>query len=305
MDWIIQTDQLCKSYKNHMVVDHVSMHIRKGSIYGFVGENGAGKTTIIRLLTGMIFPNSGTMTIFGVSSKSKEIEKVRKRISAVVETPSLALNLTAKQNLQMQCDLLGISQDEIPMALQKVGLFYMFHQQKRVKDYSLGMRQRLGIAMALIGHPEILILDEPMNGLDPSGIIEIRELLVHLSQDEGITCIVSSHILDELAKIATDFGFISHGKLVKEISKEELENSTVHCYEFIFDSNEQAGEILQSMGYSQFEVIGKKLVRIYEEIQLPHVMEEFENHGLIVKSYQRDGNNLERFYVNLMGGRRK
>ena len=197
------------------------MQIEKGAIYGLIGKNGAGKTTLIRIITGLQKPNNGEYQIYGVSYKNKEIENIRSRISAIVETPALYMNLTAKENLVEHYKTLGIpSDDNIDELLTQVGLNN--HQNKKVKYFSLGMKQRLAIALSLSSNPDFLILDEPINGLDPQGIIEIRELILNLNKHQGITMLISSHYLDELSKIATHYGFIDKGKIIEEISAKEL-----------------------------------------------------------------------------------
>ena len=225
MEFVLQTTDLCKKYGTQMAVDHVNMNIAKGDIYGFVGENGSGKTTIIRMITGLITPYSGSFKLFGVENKDPKIGQVRRNVGAVVETPSIYLNMTAKDNLWMQAQILGITQEEkILQTLETVGLAYVYEDKKKASNFSLGMRQRLGIAMALLGDPQFLILDEPMNGLDPAGIVEIRELILNLNR-KGITFLISSHILTELSLVANKYGIISKGKLLQEITAQQLHDS--------------------------------------------------------------------------------
>ena len=204
-----------------MAVDGVDMHIERGDIYGFVGENGSGKTTVIRLITGLIFPHSGSFKLFGVENTDAEIGKARARIGAIVESPSIYLNMSAYDNLKQQCLLLNKNEDRILPVLTDVGLEALYSDKRTAGNFSLGMRQRLGIAMVLLGDPEFIILDEPMNGLDPAGIVEIRELILRLNR-RGITFLISSHILTELSLVATKYGIISKGRLIKEISAEQL-----------------------------------------------------------------------------------
>lgn len=211
------TNELCKSYRNFKALHRLNMHIPKGAIYGFVGKNGAGKTTLIRQICGLQNPTSGSYSLYGVKNTDPAIRKVRKRMGAVVETPAIYQDMTAAENLKMQYQLLGLPSFEgIPELLELVGLEKV--GKKKAKDFSLGMRQRLGIAIALYGNPDFLVLDEPINGLDPQGIVEIRELILKLNQEYQITVLISSHILDELAKLATHYGFIEGGTLIKEIS---------------------------------------------------------------------------------------
>ena len=223
---VLKTNDLCKTYGTQRVLDNVCMTIEKGDIYGFVGENGSGKTTVIRAITGLITPTSGDFELYGVKSTEPGILEKRAKIGAVVEAPSVYPALTAKQNLRVMQMMLGVSDEEkIKKALAMVGLQDMYDNKKVAKHYSLGMRQRLGIAMALISTPDFLVLDEPLNGLDPEGIVEIRNLILSLNRDYGITFLISSHILTELSLVATKYGIISKGHILKEITKEELDSS--------------------------------------------------------------------------------
>ena len=205
MDCVLQTFGLTKKYKRQLAVNEADITISRGDIYGFVGENGSGKTTIIRLITGLIFPNSGSFELFGINNNSNDIKVARRKVGAVVENPSIYLNMSGYDNLKMQCMLLGLPVDDrIDKTLNEVGLGELVNDKKHAGNYSLGMRQRLGIAMALIGEPQFLILDEPMNGLDPAGIVEVRELILKLNRERNITFLISSHILSELSLVATD-----------------------------------------------------------------------------------------------------
>ena len=230
MESVLSTNGLTKQYRRHKVVNGVDMHINRGDIYGFVGENGSGKTTVIRLITGLISPKSGSFELFGVSNRSGKIGKARSRIGAVVESPSIYLNMSAYDNLKTQCAVLGIRDEgRILSVLEDVGLEELYKDKKHAGNFSLGMLQRLGIAMALLGEPEFLILDEPMNGLDPAGIVGVRELILKLNRERGITFLISSHILTELSLVATKYGIISKGKLIREITAEQLhEECTKH-----------------------------------------------------------------------------
>ena len=222
MDYALTTQGLTKTYAQTKALNGLTMHVPKGAIYGFVGKNGAGKTTLIRLVCGLQAPTAGDYTLYGVPHTAPEIYKARRRMGAVVETPSVYLDLTAADNLKLQYRLLGLPSEEgIPELLHLVGLGDT--GKKKARHFSLGMRQRLGIAVALCGDPDFLILDEPINGLDPQGIIEMRELILRLNREHQITVLISSHILDELARLATHYGFLDRGTLVQEISAQELE----------------------------------------------------------------------------------
>ncbi|MDE6204424.1 MAG: ATP-binding cassette domain-containing protein, partial [Lachnospiraceae bacterium] len=207
MDYVLTTNALCKNYRHFKALNGFSMHVPKGAIYGFVGKNGAGKTTLIRLICGLQEPTAGDYTLYGINNTDKKIKDSRRRIGAVVETPSIYLNMTAEENLKEQYRILGLpSFADIPELLKLVGLEDT--GRKKAKNFSLGMRQRLGIAIALCGDPDFLVLDEPINGLDPQGIIEVRELILKLNRQKQITVLISSHILDELSRLATHYGFI-------------------------------------------------------------------------------------------------
>lgn len=217
MNVILKTSHITKTYNHKPVVDDLSMTIRQGDIYGFIGKNGAGKTTLIRMIAGLAAPSSGSIELFGSSDLIKE----RAKIGTVIESPALFPNMTARENLIAQCHIANVKDlrtvDEI---LELVGLHHT--GKKKAKNFSLGMRQRLAIAIALIGDPKFLILDEPTNGLDPEGIKEIRDLILHLNQEKQITVLISSHILSELSKFATRYGIIHNGSLIEEFTEEEL-----------------------------------------------------------------------------------
>lgn len=211
MEYVLKTNALSKTYKNFKALNGLTMSVPKGAIYGFVGKNGAGKTTLIRLICGLQEPTSGDYSIYGISNNEKEIVKSRRRMGAIVETPSIYLDMTAEDNIKMQYRILGLpSFDGVKDTLKLVGLENT--GKKKTKNFSLGMRQRLGIAIALAGAPDFLILDEPVNGLDPQGIVEIRELILKLNREYGITILISSHILDELAKLATHLDSLITGR---------------------------------------------------------------------------------------------
>lgn len=220
MEYVLEAKSLCKEYRNFKALNGLNMSVPKGAIYGFVGKNGAGKTTLIRLICGLQEPSAGEYTLYGRKSGDGDMAKSRRRMGAVVETPSIYLDMTAEENIRQQYRILGIPSDnEIPALLHLVGLGDT--GKKRAKNFSLGMRQRLGIAVALAGDPDFLVLDEPINGLDPQGIVEVRELILKLNRERGITVLISSHILDELSRLATHYGFIDGGRIVKEMSARE------------------------------------------------------------------------------------
>ena len=213
MRYVLQTNSLTKKYKNFQALNGLTMNVPEGSVYGFVGKNGAGKTTLIRLICGLQEPSSGDFTLYGIQSGSRDMSRARRRMGAVVETPAVYMDMTAEENLKQQYLILGLpSYDGIPGLLKLVGLEDT--GKKKVKNFSMGMKQRLGIAIALAGDPDLLVLDEPVNGLDPQGIVEIRELILKLNRERRITVLISSHILDELSRLATHYGIIDHGRMV-------------------------------------------------------------------------------------------
>ena len=228
MEYILTADSMCKHYRHFRALNDFSIHVPKGSIYGIVGKNGAGKTTLLRLICGLQDPSSGSYELYGVRATDSGINRCRRRMGAVIETPSIYMDMTAEANLKEQYRIIGLPDfDSIPGLLKLVGLENA--GKKKARHFSLGMRQRLGIAVALAGDPDFLVLDEPINGLDPQGIIEMRELILRLNRERQITVLISSHILDELSRLATHYGFIDEGHMVKEMSAKELESACRKC----------------------------------------------------------------------------
>lgn len=300
MEYCLETVALSKQYKNYKALNGLNMHVPKGSIYGFVGKNGAGKTTLIRLICGLQLPTSGEFKLYGIPNNNKEINKARRRIGAVVETPSIYMDMTARDNLIQQFTILGIpTLDEVDSILSLVGLSDT--GKKKVKHFSLGMRQRLGIAVALCGNPDLLILDEPINGLDPQGIIEIRELILRLNKEKDITFIISSHILDELSKIATNYGFIDKGVLITELSKEELENSCKKALHVVVNDTRK---LITAINQSNIDcdIISDTEADIYSDIKISELVRLLDKQDCeLIQATQRD-ESLESFYMNLVGG---
>lgn len=300
MDNILTTNALCKQYGHFKVLTDLSMHIPKGAIYGFVGKNGAGKTTLIRLICGLQQPTSGSYTLYNVNNQDRNITKVRRRTGAVVETPSIYLDLTAEENLKEQYYILGLpSFDGIPELLKLVGLEHT--GKKKAKNFSLGMRQRLGIAIALAGDPDFLILDEPINGLDPQGIIEIRELILKLNREQQITVLISSHILDELSRLATHYGFIDKGHIVKEISAEELEQACRKCIRVEVSNIQSLTYVLDRMNLS-YQVLSDTQADIFAKISVSKLVFALADQNCEVFSLQEHDESLESYYINLCGG---
>ena len=303
-DFVLQTQGLCKSYKKHNVLNNVCMNIKRGEIYGFVGENGSGKTTIIRIITGLIKAEQGSYTLFGTPNNSSKIYNCRKKLGAIVETPSIYLNVSALDNLKMQASILGVKDaSRCESVLKEVGLGGLLENKKKAGDFSLGMRQRLGIAMALLGEPEFIILDEPMNGLDPAGIIEIRELILKLNKEKNITFLISSHILTELELVATCYGLISKGKIIKEISAEDLKNECRHSV--IVDCDDKEKLLLVASKFAKQEDIKQQQngVRIFGEIDLNGFIGALLEQNIIIKSINTTASSIEEYYMKVVGGR--
>ena len=300
MDYILTADALCKRYRHFQALDDFSIHVPKGAIYGFIGKNGAGKTTLIRLICGLQEPTSGSYALYGARNTEPGIAKHRRRMGAVVETPSIYLDMTAEDNLKEQYRIIGLpSFDDIPELLELVGLADT--GRKKAKNFSLGMRQRLGIAIALAGNPDFLVLDEPINGLDPQGIIEVRELILKLNRENGITFLISSHILDELSKLATHFGFIDKGKIVKEISAADLESACRKCTRITVSDTKILSRVLDKMGL-EYSVESETEAEIYNDINITDLTLKLFDEHCNVKSVSERNENLESFYINLVGG---
>lgn len=300
MDYILEATDLCKKYKDFKVLNRLSIHIPKGSIYGLVGKNGAGKTTLIRIICGLQMQNSGNLFLYGKSNKKADIIEARRRIGAVVETPSIYLNMTARQNIEQQYLILGMpSFDGIDELLKLVGLEKT--GKKKAKNFSLGMRQRLAIAIALAGNPDFIILDEPINGLDPQGIVEIRELILELNRNHNITVLISSHILDELSKLATHYGFLDSGHIVKEISAQELEKNCRKAVRVEVNDIKALAVVLDEMKM-EYTVISDTQADIYSTINVSALVLKLSERDCTVYSMQERDESLESFYISLVGG---
>lgn len=301
MDYVLRTNSLCKKYKDYKALNGLSMNVPKGAIYGFVGKNGAGKTTLIRLICGLQEPTSGEYTLYGVKNTDKDILKVRRRMGAVVETPSIYLDMTAEDNLKQQYRILGLpSYDGLQDILKLVRLENT--GKKKAKNFSLGMRQRLGIAIALVGDPDFLILDEPVNGLDPQGIIEMRELILKLNHEQQITVLISSHILDELSRLATHYGFIEKGQLVKEISAKELETVCRKCIRLEVSNTQTLSRVLDEMNI-EYTIISEKIADVYAKINVSKLTLALSKENCEVTSMQERDESLESYYISLVGGK--
>ena len=295
MDYILKTHDLTKRFNTTLAVDRVNMLIERGDIYGCIGENGAGKSTIIRLITGLANPTSGSFTLFKANRLGA--------IAAVVDSPGLHLSLSAENNLFYQCQMLGLKKykEKVQDILRLIGLEYLIGEKKPVKNFSLGMKQRLGIAMALISDPEFIILDEPMNGLDPIGIIQMRELIKKLNQEQGISFFISSHILSELDKVATKYGFISHGRLIKEVSAKELhdDSSGSTRITFVNPINETIKIILFDYEY---EIVNERSIKLTGHVDTGKLLKAFINADIMVSNVENISKGIEDYYLEIIGG---
>ena len=305
MDYVLKTFGLIKKYKKQFAVNEADMTICRGDIYGFVGENGSGKTTIIRLITGLIFPDSGRFELFGVPHDSDGIKAARRKVGAVVESPSVYKNMSAYDNLKMQCMILGIpADDKISETLNEVGLGSLLNDKKSAGDFSLGMRQRLGIAMALLGDPEFLILDEPMNGLDPAGIVEIRELILKLNRERNITFLISSHILSELSLVATKYGIISRGHIIKEITAAQLQVELAKTTDITVEQPERLTELFGGLLPETSISYIPGGIRITGEIDLNTVLATIIKEEIRIISVNCHESSFEDYYLKTIGGKR-
>lgn len=299
MDYVLKTNALCKKYKDYKAINGLSMNVPKGAIYGFIGKNGAGKTTLIRLICGLQTPSSGEYMLYGRKNKDKDIWKSRRRMGAIIETPSIYLDMTAEENLKIQYRILGLpSYDGLNDILKITGLEHT--GKKKVKNFSLGMRQRLGIAL-LAGDPDFLILDEPVNGLDPQGIIEIRELILRLNRKHQITFLISSHILDELSRLATHYGFIDNGQLVKEISREELDAICGKCLRLEVTNVQNLALVLDRMKID-YNIISEQTADIFAKPSISELTLALLEENCEIISMQERNESLESYYVSLIGG---
>ena len=300
MEYVLKTNALTKRYKDFKALDGLSLNIPKGAIYGLVGKNGAGKTTLIRLICGLQEPTSGDFTLYGIKNTDKNISKSRKRIGAVVETPSLFLDMTAYENMKYQYKLVGNPDySTISELLKLVGLENT--GRKKVRNFSLGMKQRLGIAISLVGTPDFLILDEPINGLDPQGIVEIRELILKLNQEMGITVLISSHILDELSKLATHYGFIDKGSVVSQISADELEK---RCRKYVKVKVDNLNRLIQYLDSNNIEysVVSDDEANVYANLVVSDFVSELNSRSCKVITMSESDESLESYFINLVGG---
>lgn len=300
MEYVLKTMGVGKNYHSFKALENLSLKVPKGAIYGFVGKNGAGKTTLLRIICGLQQPTYGEYILYGANSTDKEIVKARRRLGAVVETPSIYLEMTAKENLKQQYKILGLpSYHGLESILTMVGLSDT--GKKKAKNFSLGMRQRLGIAISLVGDPDFLILDEPTNGLDPQGIIEIRELILKLNREYQITVLISSHILGELSKFATHYGFIDKGQLVKGISKEELDEICGKYTRIEVNDMKAATFVLDELGV-EYRIISDTIVDVFAKLNISRLSLQLAKVDCEMLSLHEQEESLESYYMSLVGG---
>lgn len=299
-EYLLSTTALTKQFGHHKAVDSVDIHIKKGAIYGFIGRNGAGKTTCLKMISGLSTPTSGNIQLFGYSGK--ELSLIRSRVGCLVEAPGLYGGMSAYDNLMVKCKLLGIKKPGyIEEILRVVGLEDT--GKKKVKHFSLGMKQRLGIGLALVGEPDLLVLDEPINGLDPQGIAEVRDTIQRLNEEREMTILISSHILEELSKIATDYGIIHNGSLLQEITREELMRRCSERIEITLPNPEKALPVLDKMKFANYQVVDKEHIYIFERLnESAAVNMELVKAGVPVQSISITKEELENYFLNLTGG---
>lgn len=299
-EYLLTTNGLTKEFSGHKAVNSVDMHIKKGAIYGFIGRNGAGKTTCMKMISGLSSPTRGEISLFGYSGSN--LKKVRGRVGCLIENPGLYPDMNAYENLKLKCIANGINKKSyIDELLEIVGLKDV--GKKTTQHFSLGMKQRLGVAIALAGEPDLLVLDEPINGLDPQGIIEVREMLQKLNVERDITIIISSHILEELSKIATDYGIIHNGVLLQEMTAEELNNRCGERIELTLDDPKRALPVLDKLGITNYSVVGKEQIHIFERVSDSALINrELTKAGNVISEIKAKSEGLENYYMELTGG---
>ena len=301
-DIVLKTHNITKKYGDQISNDKITMTIKKGEIYGLIGKNGAGKTTLFRIITGLSHKTSGDLELFGKSGE-KELNMARTMIGSLIESPAFYGSMTAKENLEVSRLIRNIAGKEcIDEVLELVGLADT--GKKKVKDFSLGMRQRLGIANALLGNPKLLILDEPINGLDPMGIIEIRELLKKINKEKDITILISSHILGELSEMATTYGIIANGKLIEEISSSELSQKCRQYIDIKVDDAKKAVILLErQFGITDYEVLENNKIKIFSHLnETGAINMQLSKGGVVVEKIDIKGEKLEEYFMDRVGG---
>lgn len=301
-EFILRTNKLTKKYKDDFAIENVNVSIKKGEIYGFIGQNGAGKSTLLRLVTGLAFPSSGSIELFGNDNPKKLID-AQKRMGAIIENPALFPNMSAYENLEVHRLQKGIPGSIcIQETLELVGLSDT--GKKKTKNFSLGMKQRLGLALCLLSDPEFLILDEPTNGLDPMGIVELRELIKKLNREKGLTVLISSHILSELHQLAMSFGIIHKGKLLEELTAKELDEKCRQHLRIKVDQPSKGAIVLEdTLSTTDFEVMPDGTMKLYNYLDDVRVVSRaLTNQGLVIEHLSQTGDSLESYFSKLVGG---
>ena len=297
---VIQTTGLSKRYRDKWAVDHLDLRVEQGDIYGFIGQNGAGKSTALKLLCGLARPTQGEALIFG---KPVRDSVARRRVGALIEQPGLYPDLSGRENLRLYAALLGLDSPDrqVEEAMAAVGL--SSGEKKPAGHYSMGMKQRLGVALALLGGPDLLLLDEPINGLDPEGIREMRELLLRLNRERGLTILVSSHILGELSKIATRYGIIQEGRMVEQITAAELEQKCTDYLHLRADQPQKAAVLLErELQLTRWEMRPEGEIRIYEAVDAKAVGQVLTQAGIAIEEMGLHRQDLEGYFLERMGG---
>ncbi|MCL1701863.1 ATP-binding cassette domain-containing protein [Lysinibacillus sp. Bpr_S20] len=302
METVIQIQQLTKSFKGVETVSNVNMNVKKGEIYGFLGPNGAGKTTIMKMILNLVKPTSGEIKVLNQSIANTSYQYLSK-IGSIIEYPEFYNRLTAKENLELHCKYIGVyEKGATEEALEIVGLNGVEH--KKIHEFSLGMKQRLGIARAIVAKPEILILDEPINGLDPIGIKDIRELLLHLKEKLGITILISSHIVSEVESIADTIGILHRGQLLKEVKMEDIRKENMEYLEIKIDDVKKTIHVLEDkLGIRKYEMINEHCIRIFEHnISQSQINKELIFNNITVNGIEKQQQHLEEYFLNLING---
>ncbi|MBV7273356.1 ATP-binding cassette domain-containing protein [Clostridium sp. PL3] len=299
---VIKTKNLTKKYRSYAAVNNVNIEIKQGDIYGLVGKNGAGKTTLLRMISGLTMPTNGEIQIFEETSEAG-LNRARRRTGSIIETPSFFPYLSAKKNLEYYRIQKGIVEKEsVEEVLKIVGLSDA--GKKKFKNFSLGMKQRLGMALAIMESPDLLILDEPINGLDPTGIVEVRDILLKLNRERNTTIIISSHILSELSQLATTYGFIHKGEFLEQICVSDLKEKCKNYLSIKVDNTEKAIALIENkLKCSKYEVLNDNEIRLYEKVDRPEIISmEIVNNGIMLYSIYQMGSNLENYFMDLIGG---
>lgn len=301
MENVLSIKDLCKDYGKFHVLKSVNLDIPKESIFGLVGRNGAGKTTLMRIITGLAEPTSGAYSIGGISSKDKKILSVRRRMGSIIESPAIYKNLNAYDNVKLQYINLGMTSfDSIPGLLELVDL--QGTGRKKAGKFSLGMRQRLGIAVALCGNPDILVLDEPINGLDPQGIIQMREILLRINREKHTTILISSHILEELSKLATHYAFIEKGEILQTLSAHDLMGRVRKASRLIVSSTELICPVFDREGI-EYKVENEETIDIFTDVTATRIVSLANEADVEVLSISDNNESLEGYFMNLVAKR--